>query len=54
MSIQLLKLEDQAKGAFDGMKILENKPIGFPQDGGIQQPIQICFIGQMHGLIMED
>ena len=38
MSIKIVKIEDQAKGAFDGMKILENKPIGFPQDRGIQQP----------------
>lgn len=43
MSVKLLKLEDQAKGAFDGMKILENKPIGFPQDAGIQQPFSNLF-----------
>jgi redox-sensitive bicupin YhaK (pirin superfamily) len=43
MSFKILKLEDQATGAFDGMKILENKPIGFPQDGGIQQPYSNLF-----------
>ena len=43
MSIKIIRLEDQAKGAFDGMKILENKPIGFPQDGGIQQPYSNLF-----------
>ena len=43
MSIKLLKLEDQVKGAFDGMKILENKPIGFPQDGGTQQSYSNLF-----------
>lgn len=43
MSIKVLKLENQANGAFDGMKILENKPIGFPQDGGAQKPYSNLF-----------
>ncbi len=43
MSIQLLKKEDQAKGVFAGGLILENKPIGFPQDGGKQKPYSNLF-----------
>jgi redox-sensitive bicupin YhaK (pirin superfamily) len=43
MAIKILTTNDQAKGAFDGMKILENKPIGFPQDGGNQQPYSNLF-----------
>lgn len=34
MAITILKKEEQVKGAFDGGKILENKPIAFPQEGG--------------------
>lgn len=34
MSITFYSKEKQAKGAFDNGSIIENKPIGFPQDGG--------------------
>ncbi len=43
MSVKILKVEDQATGAFAGGAILENKPIGFPQDGGTQQPYSSLF-----------
>jgi redox-sensitive bicupin YhaK (pirin superfamily) len=43
MPIKILKVEDQAKGAFAGGAILENKPIGFPQDGGSQKPYSSLF-----------
>ena len=35
--------ENQAFGQFNGGKILENKPIGFPQDGGNQRPYSNLF-----------
>lgn len=34
MELLILRKEDQAHGAFDGGRIQERKPIGFPQDGG--------------------
>ena len=43
MAIQVIKQEDQAKGAFAGGAILENKPIGFPQDGGELKPYSNLF-----------
>ncbi|MCO6500443.1 MAG: pirin family protein [Vicingus serpentipes] len=43
MSIKIIKKEEQAKGAFAGGAILENKPIGFPQDGGMQKPYSNLF-----------
>lgn len=43
MSIQINKHENQAKGAFAGGLILENKPIGFPQDEGNQKPYSNLF-----------
>ncbi len=42
MTINKLKKEQQAKGEFNGGEILENKPIGFPQDGG-QEPYSNLF-----------
>ncbi|NQX98534.1 MAG: pirin family protein, partial [Flavobacteriales bacterium] len=35
--------EEQASGVFAGGAILENKPIGFPQDGGGQKPFSNLF-----------
>jgi hypothetical protein len=32
MSIQIIPIQQQGKGAFNGGEIVENKPIGFPQD----------------------
>lgn len=43
MSLKIVKLNDQAKGSFAGGAILENKPIGFPQDGGAQKPYSNLF-----------
>ena len=34
MELEVYKISDQAKGNFNNGEILENKPIGFPQDGG--------------------
>lgn len=34
MSIQIIQKEHQAFGSFNQGEIVENKPIGFPQDGG--------------------
>jgi redox-sensitive bicupin YhaK (pirin superfamily) len=34
MSVQIFSRHQQAQGAFNGGEIVENKPIGFPQDGG--------------------
>lgn len=43
MSVHLLPLSEQADGAFDGGRILENKPIGFPQDAGGMRPFSTLF-----------
>lgn len=41
--MKLITKEQQAKGAFDGGAIIENKPIGFPQDRGDQKPFSNLF-----------
>lgn len=38
MELLILRKEEQAQGAFDGGRILERKPIGFPQDKGKLRP----------------
>ncbi len=43
MSIQVFKKEDQATGNFNNGAILENKPIGFPRDGGRLEPYSNLF-----------
>ena len=43
MSIEIVKVEDQGKGQFNGGEILENKPIGFPQDEGMLKPYSNLF-----------
>ncbi|MBT8194831.1 MAG: pirin family protein [Bacteroidia bacterium] len=43
MSIEIIPLNEQAKGAFNNGEILENKPIGFPQDGGKTKPYSNLF-----------
>jgi hypothetical protein len=43
MSIQISKKEEQAKGSFNHGEIIENKPIGFPQDGGKVRPYSNLF-----------
>ncbi|MEQ9426036.1 MAG: pirin family protein [Cyclobacteriaceae bacterium] len=43
MNYQIFRKRDQASGAFDGGKILENKPIGFPHEGGLLKPYSNIF-----------
>jgi len=43
MSIQVIPKEKQATGAFNGGEIVENKPIGFPQEGGDVRPYSNLF-----------
>ena len=43
MSIQIIPKDQQAYGAFNGGQIVENKPIGFPQDGGDIRPYSNLF-----------
>ena len=43
MKTKILSLKDQAKGQFNFGEILENKPIGFPQDGGKLKPYSSLF-----------
>jgi redox-sensitive bicupin YhaK (pirin superfamily) len=41
--MEIIIKEDQAYGAFNGGQIIENKPIGFPQDGGKGKPHSALF-----------
>jgi len=43
MALQIFEKEQQTQGAFNGGEILENKPIGFPQDGGPLTPYSNLF-----------
>ena len=43
MSIIVVKKEEQARGSFNNGAILENKPIGFPQDRGSQKAYSNLF-----------
>jgi len=43
MSIQIIPKERQATGAFNGGEIIENKPIGFPREGGFIRPYSNLF-----------
>ena len=43
MKITIIKVEDQARGQFNYGEIMENKPIGFPQDGGRLKPYSNLF-----------
>ena len=43
MSVTVISKERQAYGAFNGGEIVENKPIGFPQDGGTVKPYSNLF-----------
>jgi len=43
MSIQVIPKNKQGYGAFNGGEIIENKPIGFPQDGGEGKPYSNIF-----------
>lgn len=41
--MKIITKEQQATGSFDNGAIIENKPIGFPQDGGEQKPFSNLF-----------
>jgi len=43
MKIQIIKKNQQAAGEFNGGEILENKPIGFPREGGHLKPYSNLF-----------
>jgi len=43
MRVTITPKEKQGFGQFNGGQILENKPIGFPQDGGNQKPYSNLF-----------
>ena len=43
MAIRIISKSNQAYGAFNGGQIIENKPIGFPQDGGFVRPFSNLF-----------
>lgn len=43
MSIKVISKERQAYGAFNGGEIVENKPIGFPREGGETKPYSNLF-----------
>ena len=42
-NIEILRRSDQADGNFNNGEILEKKPIGFPQDGGMSKPYSNIF-----------
>jgi len=41
--MRIISKSQQARGAFNGGQILENKPIGFPQDKGFVRPFSSLF-----------
>lgn len=43
MSIHIIKTKQQGSGQFNGGEILENKPIGFPREGGELKPYSNLF-----------
>ena len=43
MPIKIFKKEKQANGNFNNGEILEKKPLGFPQDGGLLKPYSNIF-----------
>lgn len=43
MSISIYRKNQQARGEFNGGEILENKPIGFPREGGHLKPFSNLF-----------
>jgi len=43
MPIKIISKDKQAHGSFNNGEILENKPIGFPQDGGELKPYSNLF-----------
>jgi len=43
MPVQIIPKEKQGYGAFNGGEIVENKPIGFPQDNSLVRPYSSLF-----------
>jgi len=43
MSVQLIPKSRQGRGAFNGGEIVENHPVGFPQNGGEGKPFSSLF-----------
>ena len=43
IDVEIVKREDQVDGNFNNGEILEKKPIGFPQDGGLSKPYSNIF-----------
>lgn len=43
MGVHIIHKEEQAYGAFNGGEIVENKPIGFPREGGPTKPYSSLF-----------
>ncbi|GIV32389.1 MAG: quercetin 2,3-dioxygenase [Saprospiraceae bacterium] len=43
MPVRIITKERQARGAFNGGEIIENKPIGFPREGGEVRPYSNLF-----------
>lgn len=43
MALRIITKSQQAYGAFNGGQIIENKPVGFPQDGGFVRPYSSLF-----------
>ena len=43
MAVQVITKSQQATGQFNGGEILENKPLGFPQEGGLTRPYSNLF-----------
>lgn len=43
MAVEKVKRTEQARGEFNGGEILENKPIGFPREGGKLKPYSSLF-----------
>lgn len=50
--MRIIPISQQASGAFNAGQIIENKPIGFPQDGGFVRPYSSLFYwARAEGLI---
>lgn len=43
MPVRVISKSQQGRGAFNGGQIIENKPIGFPRDGGFVRPFGNLF-----------
>lgn len=43
MAVKIISKEQQGSGAFNGGEIIENHPIGFPQNGGEGKPFSSLF-----------